>query len=573
LVVSACPEFAGNFALLLQTLQDSADEPPEGNCGVAPGGGNYTYGHGYLNVLAAALSCGCCSPYGTLQGQVTDQDGTPLEGIQVTAVPEPAAAGDIDAVTDPDGNYSMSLLPGTYTVTAGGGLCGEQSVPGVVIITNQTTLLDFSLTCAAPWQELGSLCFDWTRFDGEYMDLTGRAYFLGGRSGTATAGDIYVLDPATGNCADTGADMPVPVSNYTATFVKIGAADLLCTFGGRAAGGLSTPEVQCYDPVANSAYVKTLLPSAFDGFTPGGQAVVDNMVYVFGGLRTTSAPYTTAVTFRYDPQANTWTQLGNLGLARGYIMASPVDGRVYAFGGDTFDGTNLAAQSIAEVLDPATGTWDDAAVADLPAASGEGRAFGFDSIWGYVLSGQVVLAGGGQWPEETAEVLRYDVAAGTYDPGFPDLNVARRDHAGFFVPGTPGRMWVVGGRHGSDNPPYAPAETYDIEPVVWPTMHVAEISGYFALDPLGRTLLRSHVQIVDEAGDPLGDALVKAIITTPAEEEIVRSRLTKPSGYARFHWGCNGCAGPWVLCVDEVAKAGYGYEPDDNVVTCQWREN
>ena len=89
----------------------------------------------------------------------------------------------------------------------------------------------------------------------------------------------------------------------------------------------------------------------------------------------------------------------------------------------------------------------------------------------------------------------------------------------------------------------------------------------------GRTLLRSHVQIVDEAGSPLGEVAVKAVITPPEGEPQVRARLTKASGYARFHWGCNRCSGLWSLCVDQVEKAGYRYEQDDNAVTCQAWEN
>jgi len=577
LLLSGCPDLAGDFALILQTLQEGADEPPEGNCGIAPGGGNYTFGHGYLNALASVLACAEV-PSGTLEGQVVDQQGLPLDGIAVNALPETAGAeAGAEAITDPDGFYSMQLAPGTYSVAAGGGACDEQSVPGVEIVSGETTVLDFTLTCAA-WQDIGRLCFDWTRFDGEYMEVTGKVYFLGGRSGTSTVGDIYAYDPATGACAGTGASMPVPISNYTASFVKVASTDLLCTFGGRASSGSATPEVQCYDPVANSAHVRTLLPDEFDGYTPGGQAVIDNMVYVFGGLRTTSAPYTTAVAFRYDPQTDAWTQLDDLSLGRGYIMVAPLEGKVYAFGGDTYDGTSLVARALAEVLDPATGTWDDAAVADLPAASGEGRAFGFDAIDGYALAGQIVLAGGGQWPDETAEVLTYELATDSYDSTSPDLNVARRDHAGFFVPGTPGRMWVVGGRCldpgcGGDSPPYAPAERYEVNPIVHPTMHVAAIDGYFALDPMGRTLLRCHVQVVDESGIALGGALIKAAVTSPDGEPAVRSRLTKSSGYARFHWGCNGCLGSWVLCVDQVEKEGYQYEPGDNVVTCQNWEN
>ncbi len=74
----ASPHSAGAVALLwscnssligqvdqtFQILQDNADTPPDGNCGAPPDGeGNYTYGYGYLNVLAAGNAwCGGTPP-------------------------------------------------------------------------------------------------------------------------------------------------------------------------------------------------------------------------------------------------------------------------------------------------------------------------------------------------------------------------------------------------------------------------------------------------------------------------------------------------------------------------------
>ena len=58
LVVSGCPALKWNVDGLFQALQNSADTPPPGNCGAPPDNqGNYTYGYGYLNVLAAVEQC------------------------------------------------------------------------------------------------------------------------------------------------------------------------------------------------------------------------------------------------------------------------------------------------------------------------------------------------------------------------------------------------------------------------------------------------------------------------------------------------------------------------------------
>jgi len=140
-----------------------------------------------------------------------------------------------------------------------------------------------------------------------------------------------------------------------------------------------------------------------------------------------------------------------------------VDGKIYAFGGTVFDGVNLVAQTRTEVMaDPeGAGTWDNAGVAELPTATAEGRAYGFDSSSPYELAGKIVIAGGGQWPNETNAVFAYNTATNSYDESIPDLNVSRRDQAGVFEPGNPGRMWVFGGRTGGvDTPPYADPEYY-----------------------------------------------------------------------------------------------------------------
>ena len=329
------------------------------------------------------------------------------------------------------------------------------------------------------------MCFDLTRIGGEYFPATGKVYFLGGRSGTTTVGNIYAFDPVAGTCVDTGAVMPTPISNYTVNLVNDGTNDLLCTFGGRDSAGAVTLNVQCYNPVANTAAIKTTLPAAWTGYTPGAQVVVDNKVYIFGGFNSLAAPYMTARTDRYDPVANTFTQVGDLSLGRSYILAGAVDGKIYAFGGDTFDGAALVAQTTAEVMaDPAgAGTWDDAAVLDMPVAGDEGRAFAFDTNAPYEYAGQIVLATMAQWSGASNAVVLYDVATNTYDETFPDLINARRNHAGVFVPdcsgdpadGLPG-MWVFGGYLTGDNPPYAPTEYFPLECPAEPAVYLTPVS-------------------------------------------------------------------------------------------------
>lgn len=104
------------------------------------------------------------------------------------------------------------------------------------------------------------------------------------------------------------------------------------------------------------------------------------------------------------------------------------------------------------------------------------------------------------------------------------------------------------------------------------TMHVGGIEGHFVVDYMGRPVLTMHVLVEDEQATPLATVSVDASIWVPDGGPFARERLTKPSGYARYHWGSTA-SGTWTLCVDDLTLEGYMYNPDDNVVTCMDWEN
>jgi hypothetical protein len=216
--------------------------------------------------------------------------------------------------------------------------------------------------------------------------------------------------------------MPTPISNYTISLVNDSTANLLCTFGGRDSAGGNILDVQCYNPLTNTASVVASLPAAWTGYNPGAQVVVNNKVYIFGGFNGSS---TIAITYVYDPDTKNFNPLGNLNLARTYIMASAVDGIIYAFGGDTWNGSTLIAQTKAEKMDPAVGTWNDAGVADLPVAGDEGQAFGFASGTSFNLNNKIALVTMAQFGTSDKAVV-YDIAYNTYRMEFADLIDARR---------------------------------------------------------------------------------------------------------------------------------------------------
>ncbi len=186
LLWSCNPDLIGQINLTFEALQNGADAPDPANpsCGVPPDGqGTYEDGYGYLNVLQSGTNvCGTVET-GTLEGYVYDEAMNPVEGATVTAQGGLEDIG-INATTDPNGFYTMQLVVGTYNVTASKINYKSQTVTGVVILADQTTTQDFSITFLGAWTQIAlpAGCPDWYRFDGEFFTGTGLVYFLGGRA-------------------------------------------------------------------------------------------------------------------------------------------------------------------------------------------------------------------------------------------------------------------------------------------------------------------------------------------------------------------------------------------------------
>ncbi len=323
------------------------------------------------------------------------------------------------------------------------------------------------------WQLPANAPFAFTRFDAEYSLTTGHVYVLGGRLADGnTDGSVWEFDPVTGVYTDTGTDIPVPISNYQiARLVESGGDEVFVVFGGRPASGGVVNTVQGYKPGTNSTVDYTTTDPLPVLTAPGGVAVVNNIAYIFGGFDGVAVIDDTYIFDITAAPGSRFTTGPDLNQARSYIPNAVVDGFVYAMGGDDFDGAGLIPLQIAEKLDTVSPTaWDDVGVTDLPIACDEAPAFGFDSTIAYDLAGAIVIAGCGQWSGELAEAQLYDVASDSWDMTFPDLNEARRNHAGAFVPagiglnGQPG-MWVWGGRQGADSNILVTPEYYNVTPL------------------------------------------------------------------------------------------------------------
>ena len=337
--------------------------------------------------------------------------------------------------------------------------------------------------------------FQYARHDGAFVPgpagepWANKIYFLGGRTSPPTESpNIWMFDPVTGTYTDTGADVVEDVSNYNANLILddgTGRGPAVYVIGGtnKDGGGVSIGMVQRYYPQVN---VAESLPAAdnWNGMVGGsrvaamGTAVVDDIIYVYGGWETNVAPYFSSETWAFDPNqpsGSRWTNLNApLHTARSYIMSAVQDGKVYAIGGvGSYVGGELDPVATFEVLDTANLAAGWTLLAPMPTAGGEGRGYGFDSDTLNVNApwhGKLYVVASNDWPYVSSEMLEYDIATNTWRDDLPELPTPRADLAGTFVPlctpdpndGLPG-LWTFGGRiNESCDPPLGPTEYYPL---------------------------------------------------------------------------------------------------------------
>lgn len=323
------------------------------------------------------------------------------------------------------------------------------------------------------WEYGPDTDFQLFRFDGICFPDDGNVYFLGGRleNGT-TIGTIWRFDPVSSMFSDTGAVMPYPIANYSLEYLDDDTGTGIYAVGGRLDDGSPSEHVQVYYPATNTA---TALAGdewpASPSRVPGGVIKHDNVLFVFGGLRSTPSPTLFAETWTYDPSlasGSRWTHIttADLSIARTYLFGCVVDGYAYAIGGETYEYPLLVPSVRTERLllsNPTLG-WDDASVAELTDGAGEGQAFGFESSAAHAYAGHIVLvAGTDNWPYQWNRCFDYTIANDTWS-GFPSLDQARRNHAGALIENGPdAQIWVFGGcRFESEEIVLNSTEHYDL---------------------------------------------------------------------------------------------------------------
>jgi hypothetical protein len=271
----------------------------------------------------------------------------------------------------------------------------------------------------------------------------GKVYLMGGRHGVdgedTTLTNIYEYTPGNpGRWLLKGAQIdPGLVGNrYTANMAVAVLTDTggvhIYAVGGSSIDSVPIDRVRVYDPVADS--ITTLASDSWPASPvriPGGWAVYDNKLYIFGGFSRLGDGAVYDDTWRFDPLAEAgsrWTQLDTADLkqARGYIAGATLDGYIYAMGGDTWDGSTLVPQKTVERMDPSLESPVWVQMSSLPTVRGDMGAWAYDSSSPYEIAGQIVVAGGG-YPVPDNIGYVYTASSDSW-AAFPDMVYATRNY-------------------------------------------------------------------------------------------------------------------------------------------------
>jgi len=284
---------------------------------------------------------------------------------------------------------------------------------------------------------------------GVYFPGNGNFYAMGGRQSDAAGSDFVnprEFNPTTNTWTVKAAAYPNPqVCNMVGGVLTIGGQSVIVTVGGSAAAGTTaTSDVRQYNPITDTLTVLTSDPwpgNVGGTVLPGGAAVVNNVLYVFGGFNINVA-MTTQI-WKFDPAlapGSRWSLVPTaLPAGRGYIPTAASGGMIYLLGGSDYTvGPPVAVLDTNQSLRFNPTTNAVTAVATIPRATGETRAIAhpFDgTIW--------VLGGGRTAPNPSTQVNVYNPATDTWSTG-PAMTTARRNFAADIDP-VGRRIFAAGG--------------------------------------------------------------------------------------------------------------------------------
>ena len=259
---------------------------------------------------------------------------------------------------------------------------------------------------ATPCASLGS----WTEqapypiavFGNAVASQGGNVYSFGGIANNVAIANAYKYTPAT-NTWTPIASLPAPRGWFSAT----SDGTYVYLLGGVDQNFATTATLWRYDPVSNTYNTSLLsytIPTYFHA-----SAYLKGKIYRIAG-RAIGTDFHVEV---YDIATNIWSMAANYPFANHSLMAAALGNYIYAGGGN-------ASPDKTWRYDPGTDTWDDAAVADLPA----GRSAAASGVY----NGRWLLAGGDVNFAISTSAIAWDPVTNTWND-LPNM-VQARDYLG-----------------------------------------------------------------------------------------------------------------------------------------------
>lgn len=253
------------------------------------------------------------------------------------------------------------------------------------------------------------------------------------------------------------------------------AEDQPCPSGGTRCGG------ECVDTttdIGNCGQCGRVCPTGVGCFasactSPGslnqprqGHALVkghDGRIYCIGGAYGATALQEIGDVEVYDPRTNHWRRVESLVTPRAMLGAAARDGQIIAFGGgEAFIHTGAQhALAASEVYDPAADLWSPGASLPVGRADAAVAAAPDGRVW--------VIGGWSSWiAAEISTVDDVSVLGADWIWSQPTLLPTPATRHGARAVATPdGRIWLLGGRPASMDPPFLSVDVLDPDAATW----------------------------------------------------------------------------------------------------------
>lgn len=258
-----------------------------------------------------------------------------------------------------------------------------------------------------------------------HVVLGGKVYVPGGIDAERLGTDVVEVYDPTADAWTSAAPLPLAMHHLAAAAVD----GKLYVLGGYQGNGFSpTNRVFAYDPAADAWEEKAPMPTA-----RGAHVAVAYVgkIYVVGGASFSEARALNEV---YDPATDTWATLAPMPTAREHLSAALVDSLIYVAGGRVSVGFGLENLRSLEAYSPATDTWHT--LAPMPTARGGLAA---------AAAGGRLYVFGGETFEDFADVFseaeEYDPAVAAWRPVAP-MPLPRH---GIGAATYAGEIYIIGG--------------------------------------------------------------------------------------------------------------------------------